>query len=52
MIKFQADSKDNILKMDKPFFPDYDQLDFSISEKEFTDTVCLLHRFSYQDNLF
>jgi hypothetical protein len=39
VIKFQSDSKDNILKMDKAFFPEYDQLDFNIPEDNFTDMI-------------
>jgi|UniRef100_A0AC35GMR3 hypothetical protein len=39
VIKFQSDSKDNILKMDKAFFTDYDQLDFNLPEENFTDLI-------------
>uniref|UniRef100_A0A7E4VVP2 PIP49_C domain-containing protein n=1 Tax=Panagrellus redivivus TaxID=6233 RepID=A0A7E4VVP2_PANRE len=39
VIKLRSEGKDVILKMEKPAFADFDQLDFRISEDEFTDTV-------------
>jgi len=39
VIKLQSEDKDNILKMEKAFFQNYEQLDPSLREEEFTNAI-------------